>query len=319
MDLSDWDDDAIQDIVNPRNDPLLKYEVMNEVPGGRFLMGTDASDANHGENPSKTISVRPFHIDRYPVTVAHFKRFLRIKRRYKPETYTTGYSYVLKGLQSRYVDHQSVELDKDYPEYIRVYGANWKLTQGQGSDISDSMLHPVTHISFDDAQAYCMWKKKRLPTEAEWEYASRGGLEEKRYPWGGKFKKNRCNLWQGSFPSGNSEEDGHVLTSPVDAYPSQNSLGLYDMLGNVWEWTTSLYREKGMDLAKLKKGRTFVVKGCSFIDSSIPDEANHLARVTARRGFIANFTAQNVGFRCALSDSDAQAMGIKRVPGHVEL
>ena len=200
-----------------------------------------------------------------------------------------------------------------------VKGANWKLTQGQGTDLSDLMLHPVTHVSFNDAQAYCMWKKKRLPTEAEWEYASRGGLEEKKYPWGGKFRKNKCNLWQGSFPSENTEEDGYKLTSPVNAFPVQNNLGLYDMLGNVWEWTNSLYRDKNMDLAKLRKGRTFVVKGCSFVDSPVREEGVHLARVTARRGFIANFTGQNVGFRCALSDDDAQAMGVKKVPDHYEL
>ena len=122
MDMTDWEDYAIQEAVNPNNDPLLKYEIMNEIPGGRFLMGTDAPDANHGENPSKTISVRPFHMDRYPVSVAHFKRFLRAKKRYKPETYMTGYSYVLRGLQTKYVDSDAIENDEEYPEYIKVKG-----------------------------------------------------------------------------------------------------------------------------------------------------------------------------------------------------
>ncbi|XP_075241186.1 inactive C-alpha-formylglycine-generating enzyme 2-like [Convolutriloba macropyga] len=318
QDLTHLSEDEIKANLNPENDPLISLEVMNEIQGGTFLMGTDAPDANHGENPSKTISVRTFHLDRYPVTVAHFKAFLKKKRRYKVQTTQTGFSYVIAGLETKYVDKDDMESHPEYDFYAKVPHASWRYPRGKGHGMDENLYHPVTHVSMDDAIAYCMWKKKRLPTEAEWEFASRGGLQEKKFPWGGKFKPNRCNLWQGQFPEGNKAEDGFNLTSPVNAFPAQNSYGLFDMLGNVWEWTNSIYKDKEKK-RRVDAPRQFVLKGTSFIDTLKVDQPNHLARVTARMGAEAKFTAHNIGFRCALSDEQARAMKIRVVPDHVEL
>jgi sulfatase modifying factor 1 len=123
-----------------------------------------------------------------------------------------------------------------------VKGANWRQPQGPGSSIEDKMDHPVVQISWEDAQAYLQWAGKRFPTEAEWEFAARGGLEDQLYSWGDDFKAiTICgNTWEGKFPEFNSEEDGYFTTAPVKSY-EPNGYGIYDMAGNVWEWTSDWY------------------------------------------------------------------------------
>ncbi|XP_063714399.1 inactive C-alpha-formylglycine-generating enzyme 2-like isoform X2 [Symsagittifera roscoffensis] len=318
MDWTNLSAEAIKSHLNPQNDPLISLEVMNEIMGGTFLMGTDAPDANHGENPSRTINVRTFHLDRYPVTISHFKNFLLRKKRYKPQCILNGYSYVTKGLEAKYVDRNCVEPHPENDLYNRVPDASWKYPEGKGSALDDRLFHPVTHVSYEDAQAYCLWKKKRLPTEAEWEFASRGGLQEKKFPWGGKFKTNRSNLWQGEYPNGGKAEDGFNMTSPVNQFPAQNSYGLFDMLGNVWEWTNAVFKDRERK-RRVDAPRLFVMKGASFVDTVKVDQPNHLARVTARMGAEAKFTANNVGFRCALSNEQAHALQVRVLPDHVEL
>lgn len=120
-----------------------------------------------------------------------------------------------------------------------VVEARWNRPEGGHSIVHDKLTHPVVHVSFNDAIGYCTWKNMRLPTEIEWEYAARGGLREKQYPWGDNWQVARTNLWQGKFPDENQLRDGHYDLSPVNAFGPQNSYEMYDMIGNVWEWTST--------------------------------------------------------------------------------
>lgn len=137
-----------------------------------------------------------------------------------------------------------VPLDNHFQWWTYVKGANWRHPEGPDSDLKDREKHPVVHVAFRDAQAYAKWAGKRLPTEAEWEFAARGKLDQKPYVWGDEFKPDRkfmANSFQGHFPDKNTAEDGFVATSPVRSFPA-NGYGLYDVAGNVWEWTSDWYR-----------------------------------------------------------------------------
>jgi formylglycine-generating enzyme required for sulfatase activity len=137
-----------------------------------------------------------------------------------------------------------VELDNHFRWWSYLAGANWRHPEGPNSNIKDRMDHPVVHIAYEDAVTYCNWAGKRLPTEAEFEFASRGGLDRKRYAWGDEFMpggKHMANTFQGHFPDTNTGEDGYRATSPVGSFPA-NRYGLFDMAGNVWEWTSDWYR-----------------------------------------------------------------------------
>jgi formylglycine-generating enzyme required for sulfatase activity len=137
-----------------------------------------------------------------------------------------------------------VQLDNHFRWWNYVPGANWRHPEGPNSDIKERMNHPVVHIAYEDAVAYCTWAGKRLPTEAEFEFASRGGLDRKRYGWGDEFMpggKHMANTFQGRFPDTNTGEDGYTATAPVGSFPA-NGYSLFDMAGNVWEWTSDWYR-----------------------------------------------------------------------------
>jgi formylglycine-generating enzyme required for sulfatase activity len=137
-----------------------------------------------------------------------------------------------------------VPLDNHFQWWSYIPGANWQHPQGPKSGISDRMEHPVVQVAYEDVLAFAAWARKRLPTEAEWEFAARGGLEQKAYPWGDEFEpggKTMANAFQGHFPDHNTSQDGYETTAPVGSFPS-NSYGLYDMAGNVWEWTSDWYR-----------------------------------------------------------------------------
>ncbi|TEA38762.1 hypothetical protein DBR06_SOUSAS610123, partial [Sousa chinensis] len=163
---------------------------------------------------------------------------------------------------------------------------------GPGSGIREKLELPVVHVSWNDARAYCAWRGKRLPIEEEWEFAARGGLKGQVYPWGNEFQPNRTNLWQGKFPKGDKAEDGFHGVSPVNAFPPQNNYGLFDLVGNVWEWTASPYQPADQDMR--------VLRGASWIDTA-DGSANHRARVTTRMGNTPDSASDNLGFRCASS------------------
>ena len=177
------------------------------------------------------------------------------------------------------------------PWWLGVGGACWSRPFGPGSTVAGLEDHPVVHVSWSDAVAYCSWADARLPTEREWEYAARGGLERKRFPWGDELKPEgrwNCNIWQGAFPSSNSKEDGYPGTAPVDAY-DPNGFGLYQTVGNVWEWC-------GEDAVARGGGDARVIRGGSYL---CDDSYCNRYRVAARSASTPDSSGGNLGFRCA--------------------
>ncbi|MBN9077267.1 MAG: sulfatase modifying factor 1 (C-alpha-formyglycine- generating enzyme 1) [Rhizobiales bacterium 65-79] len=214
------------------------------LPGGRFLMGDTMGDGypGDGERPVHPVSVSPFTIDATSVTNDDFARFVEATG-YRTEAEIFGYSAVF---------HLALQADENdilgqpprTPWWLGVAEADWRRPNGRKSSIEGLGDHPVVHVSWNDAQAYCRWAGRRLPTEAEWEYAARGGLAGKRHPWGddllGGEGEHRCNIWQGTFPTVNDGADGWLATAPVRSY-APNGYGLWQMIGNVWEWCADWY------------------------------------------------------------------------------
>ncbi|KAJ8342189.1 hypothetical protein SKAU_G00321170 [Synaphobranchus kaupii] len=263
-------------------------ENMVQIPGGYFQLGTNAADGRDGESPAREVSVEPFAIDTYPVTNADFREFVRAMK-YKTEAETFGWSFVFQDFVSEDLKSKVTEKIESAPWWLPVEKVFWRQPAGPGSGIRDHLDEPVVQVSWKDAQAFCSWRGKRLPSEEEWELAARGGLEGRTYPWGNRFQTNRSNLWQGKFPEEDTAEDGYHGISPVTAFPPQNSYGLYDMMGNVWEWTSS--RFPGTQAM-------YVLRGGSWIDTA-NGSANHRARVTTRMGNTPDSASDNLGFRCA--------------------
>ncbi|KAM4588288.1 formylglycine-generating enzyme isoform 2-T2 [Odontesthes bonariensis] len=210
------------------------------IPEGEFLMGTDNPGIPaDGEGPQRLVHVDSFYMDSLEVTNQQFQSFISATG-YITEAEKFGDSFVFEGILSEPVKTQITQAVAAAPWWLPVKAANWKHPEGPDSTITDRLDHPVVHVSWADAVAYCSWVNKRLPTEAEWEYACRGGLKDRLYPWGNKLNpkgEHYANLWQGDFPSQNTAEDGFIKTSPVKSFPA-NGFGIYDMVGNAWEWTS---------------------------------------------------------------------------------
>ena len=217
---------------------------MVRLDGGTFTMGTD-SDVGFeadGEGPAREVTVDPFYVDRYAVTNAEFYQVVR-ETGYTTEAEEVGWSFVFEDFVADDDRAYVMEEVPAAPWWVGVRGAYWYQPDGPSSSIEDRMRHPVTQVSWSDAVAFCEWKGVRLPTEAEWEYAARGGLAGKRYPWGDDLKpdgEHRCNIWQGEFPERNTGDDGYVRTAPVTAF-EQNDFGLHSVAGNVWEWCSDWF------------------------------------------------------------------------------
>ena len=215
---------------------------MVKLDGGPFLMGSDYKKGfpADGEGPVREVAVDPFWIDTTAVTNAQFAQFVA-DTGYKTEAETFGWSFVFHlFLPPNFPPTRSVQ---GAEWWRQVFDTNWQHPEGPQSTIEGRGNHPVVHVSWNDAVAYANWRGKRLPTEAEWEFAARGGKRQKKYPWGDSLLpngKHQCNIWQGVFPTKNTNKDGFLGTCPVDQF-RPNGYGLYNMSGNVWEWCSDWF------------------------------------------------------------------------------
>jgi formylglycine-generating enzyme required for sulfatase activity len=219
------------------------------IPGGTFLMGSDEHYPE--ERPVHRVTVEGFWMDRYPVSNARFARFAAATgyRTFaeippKADDYPGALPHMLFAGSVVFVQPPGPVDRRDPMNWWRyVPGADWRHPIGRDSSIETLEDHPVVHVTFADATAYAAWAGKQLPTEAEWEFAARGGLDGAEFAWGGEFLpegRHMANTWQGDFPWRNECADGYERTSPVGSY-APNGYGLYDMIGNVWEWTMDWY------------------------------------------------------------------------------
>jgi formylglycine-generating enzyme required for sulfatase activity len=219
------------------------------IPGGTFRMGSESHYPE--EAPVHRVQVDGFWIDRTPVTNRDFRAFVKATGHVTfaeiapdPKDYPGALPHMLQAGSLVFMPlHEPVDL-RDWSRWWNFkFGANWRRPYGPDSSITGLEHHPVVHVAYRDAEAYAKWAGKSLPTEAEWEFAARGGLDGAEYAWGGEFtpgNRHMANTWQGGFPSENLRSDGYDRTSPVTAF-SPNGYGVYDMIGNAWEWTTDWY------------------------------------------------------------------------------
>ncbi|MGM9987225.1 MAG: formylglycine-generating enzyme family protein [Bacillaceae bacterium] len=286
---------------------LLHHEEdMVTLPGGEFIMGTDGMEQNplDGEGPTRKVTIRPFAIDIYAVTNKKFKEFIN-ETGYVTDAEKYGWSFVFHLLPTEVVKKQVQNIVKGTPWWLVVMGASWKHPEGPESSIEHRLDHPVVHVSWNDAVAYCEWSGKRLPTEAEWEYAARGGLVGTIFPWGNELLfegSHRCNVWQGKFPLENNVEDGYLSTAPVNAY-KPNGFGLYNVIGNVWEWCSDWFSTDRLKVEILDNpngpatGKTKLIKGGSYLCHS--SYCNRY-RIAARSANTLDSSTGNMGFRCVI-------------------
>lgn len=281
---------------------------MVALPGGTFLMGTDYPHGfpADGEGPVRPVSLSPFEIDIYPVTNEDFAAFVDATG-YRTEAERFGWSFVF---WAHIPPDRFEELVEDTvaqtPWWCKVPQAYWKQPEGPRSGVENRLNHPVVHVSWNDASAYAAWAGKSLPTEAQWEYAARGGLEQKLYPWGDELTpggKHLCNIWQGQFPLEDTAEDGYAGACPVNAFPP-NGYGIYSATGNVWEWCGDWFHANFSASLALHNppgpltGTARVMKGGSFLCHA--SYCNRY-RVAARTSNTPDSSASNIGFRCARS------------------
>lgn len=287
---------------------------MVAIPGGEFLMGTADADgfASDAEGPVRRVRVDGFLLDACAVTNSRFAAFVDATG-YATEAERIGWSYVFAGFLPAALRRGAARPART-PWWCGVTAACWQRPEGPGSSVADRPDHPVVHVSWNDAAAYCRWAGTRLPTEAEWEYAARGGLEQRRYPWGDERDpagEYRANIWRGTFPTKNTAADGYRATAPVDAF-EPNGFGLYNMSGNVWEWCADWWTTDHGDPARTAvnptgpaAGRDKVIRGGSHL---CHDSYCNRYRVAARTANSPDSSSGHTGFRCA-RDLDRPAAG----------
>ncbi|MBM7515859.1 formylglycine-generating enzyme family protein [Nocardioides nitrophenolicus] len=274
------------------------------IPGGAAALGDHFGDgyAGDGEGPVHEVELSAFRLGTTTVTNAAFAAFVEATG-HRTTAEAEGYSAVF------HTDVAATVADvlgysPATPWWVGVRGADWRHPEGPRSGVDERADHPVVHVSHDDALAYARWAGRRLPTEAEWEYAARGGLAGRRYPWGDELMAGdswQVNIFQGEFPATNTADDGWTTTAPVTAYQA-NGYGLHQMVGNVWEWCADWFdpaaygtRER-LDPRGPANGTVRVMRGGSFL---CHDSYCNRYRVAARSAAPPDSTASNLGFRCA--------------------
>jgi formylglycine-generating enzyme required for sulfatase activity len=254
-----------------------------------------------GEGPQRKVGLSEFSISCYAVTNAQFADFVR-DTGYLTDAERFGWSFVFDGLIAAGALEGIETRAAETPWWVPVPRAYWAQPEGPHSSVLERPHHPVVHVSWNDASAYCRWAHARLPTEAEWECAARGGLGGALYPWGNELMpdgEHRCNIWQGSFPDRNTADDGYAGTAPVDAYPS-NGYGIYNMAGNVWEWCQDFFSPAyhrttaAKDPLQTQPSAARSMRGGSFL---CHDSYCNRYRVAARSSNTPDSSSSNIGFR----------------------
>jgi formylglycine-generating enzyme len=287
--------------IMPQTSGGTRLETLVRVPGGSFRMGSDDRLAYpaDGEGPVHEVCLQPFLIDRYAVSNERYAAFVTATE-YVTDAERWGWSFVFGGLLPD--DFPPTHSVAEAPWWRQVEGVQWRHPEGPHSDLAGRGDHPVVQVSHNDALAYCAWAGVRLPTEAEWELAARGGLAGQPFPWGGELEpdgEHRMNVWQGEFPVHNTAEDGYLATAPVDAFPP-NGYGLHNTTGNVWEWTADWFDPDWYGVSPADNpsgppsGTHRVTRGGSYICHA---SYCRRYRVSARSANMPDDATGNIGFR----------------------
>jgi sulfatase modifying factor 1 len=274
--------------------------------GGSFTLGSNyRAFAADGEGPPRRVTVGAFAIACHAVSNIQFGDFVRATG-YTTDAERYGWSFVFDAFLTDDTRHAIGSRVADAPWWLPVPHAYWAQPEGPPSTILDRLDHPVVHVSWNDAKAYCRWSGTRLPSEAEWEIAARGGLEQATYPWGDELApsgEHRCNIWQGRFPDHNTADDDYFGTAPVHAF-KPNGYGLHNMAGNVWEWCEDYFAPDyhritaSVDPLQAMPKANRSLRGGSFL---CHESYCNRYRVAARSSNSQDSASSNIGFRVVRS------------------